>query len=134
MVDWKRYLGERFLNELKKSKADGFYTGDYLTLDPAGYVEVRCMKCDEKIAERKQAVFTPLPNYKQVFKKLNDGTTAGFLFCDECSPSVMRCKREEKERIMAVAQGGWIQEQVNAHRDGPVILATVEKRKDLKIQ
>ena len=135
---WRKYINEEFLSIIDKSKEDNLYNGKYITFDPIGYVEVRCMKCDEPVARREKIngrdILLPLPNHKQVFKTLNDGTVAGFLFCDNCAPSVENCTEEEKKRILAVTQAGWAQEMINAHRDPLVISSYMEKKKDLKIE
>jgi hypothetical protein len=135
-MTWQKYIGS-FIDIIEKSKEDGIYTGEYITFDPLGYVEVRCMKCNEPIARREKKnghhMLIPLPNHKQIFKDLSDETVAGFLFCDTCAPGINTCDEEEKERIMAVAQAGWVQEMINAHRDELVIVAYMEKKKDLKI-
>ena len=134
---WRKYLDEEFLNELDKSKDDGFYSGEYIELDPIGYKEVRCMRCEELIAQREKNddnryVLKPFPIYTQVQKKLNDGTTAGFLLCSSCAPIVEKTSDENK-RLIAVAQAGWVQELVHAKKDELVILAYMEKKKGLEI-
>lgn len=135
---WRKMLNKEFLDELDKSKGDGLYSGEYIDFDPVGYKEVRCMRCNKLIAEREknannQYILQPLPNYCQAYKKLNDGTNAGFLVCSDCAPLVEKTNEEENKRLMAVAQAGWLQEMVHAKRDELVILAYMEKKKELRI-